>query len=374
MKKTFLFAILALSACLLFVPICTNAQTAQNNTSDQGVVINGVKWATRNVDAPGTFAANSEDAGMFYQWNSKIGWSSTDPMINSSGGSTWNNSDPTGDTWETTNDPSPKGWHIPTLAEIQTLLDNKKQRFDWTTVNGINGLKITDTTTGNSIFLPATGTRMMDGALLNVNNWGNYWSSMQYSKTDVYYLLFFDERTALNSSPIKSWGYSIRSVADNVQNSNNNSSSSSNIENSTQQTMSSTKYVSAVVTMYPNADMEKVPNTRGWYYWKLGAVIILNSKGYYMYSMEGAEYRLITTEAVTKTDYSIKGTGDGGVGKYYIDSNNVIHFTTYNGFEDTGNISYDDNRRIVISYLGKTLREHRRNLPYIYDLLESYEQ
>jgi len=40
-------------------------------TYDEGVVINGVKWATRNVAAPGTFAANPQDAGMFYQWNRK---------------------------------------------------------------------------------------------------------------------------------------------------------------------------------------------------------------------------------------------------------------------------------------------------------------
>jgi len=42
---------------------------------DEGVVINGVKWATRNVDRPNTFAETPESAGMFYQWNDKIGWS-----------------------------------------------------------------------------------------------------------------------------------------------------------------------------------------------------------------------------------------------------------------------------------------------------------
>ena len=42
---------------------------------DEGVIINGVKWATRNVATLGTFAAKPEDAGMFYQWGHKIGWS-----------------------------------------------------------------------------------------------------------------------------------------------------------------------------------------------------------------------------------------------------------------------------------------------------------
>ena len=67
--------------------------TAQTKTTDTGVVINGVKWATRNVDIPGTFAANPEDAGMFYQWNRKIGWTCGEPMINSNGGTMWDNSD-----------------------------------------------------------------------------------------------------------------------------------------------------------------------------------------------------------------------------------------------------------------------------------------
>ena len=33
-----------------------------SNVTDKGVVINGVKWATRNVATPGTFAANPEVA------------------------------------------------------------------------------------------------------------------------------------------------------------------------------------------------------------------------------------------------------------------------------------------------------------------------
>ena len=79
-----------------------------------GMLINGIRWATRNVATPGTFVTHPEDAGMFYQWNRKKGWSSTDPMINSNGGTTWDNSFPEGDGWEKTNDPCPTGWRVPT--------------------------------------------------------------------------------------------------------------------------------------------------------------------------------------------------------------------------------------------------------------------
>ena len=51
--------------------LCATTAFAQEET---GVEINGVTWATRNVDAPGTFAAKPEDMGMFYQWNSKVSW------------------------------------------------------------------------------------------------------------------------------------------------------------------------------------------------------------------------------------------------------------------------------------------------------------
>ena len=74
--------------------------------TDEGIVINGIKWATRNVGAPGTFANSPTDRGMFYQWNSTTGWSSTAPLV-STDGSSWNNSwnggGATVTTWETKN-------------------------------------------------------------------------------------------------------------------------------------------------------------------------------------------------------------------------------------------------------------------------------
>ena len=61
------------------------------------VLINGVYWASRNVAAPGTFAASPEDAGYFYQWNNKEGWPATGAASGSSrvlhGGSWGTNAD-----------------------------------------------------------------------------------------------------------------------------------------------------------------------------------------------------------------------------------------------------------------------------------------
>ena len=169
MKKTLLFVTLALA---------TLSVKAQTDTTDPGVVINGVKWATRNVDTPGTFAATPESAGMFYQWNRNIGWSNTDPMINSNGGTTWDTTTPTGTEWTPANDPSPTGWRVPTFGEILSLTNPEKVDNVWITQNGVSGRKFTDRANGNSLFLPAVGTRsLFGGSLYDHLTHGRYWSN-----------------------------------------------------------------------------------------------------------------------------------------------------------------------------------------------------
>ena len=57
MRKSNLFLALALFG----LSIGANAQTS----TETGIVINGVRWATRNVDKPGTFASAPEKSGMW---------------------------------------------------------------------------------------------------------------------------------------------------------------------------------------------------------------------------------------------------------------------------------------------------------------------
>jgi len=177
------------------------------------VVINGVKWATCNVDKPGTFAAKPESSGMFYQWNRKVGWSSTDPPENSNGETTWDNSTPSGSTWEKYNDPSPAGYRVPTKDEIDKLLDTNKVKSEWTNYNGVNGRKFTDKTSGNSIFLPAAGYRVGSyGTLYYVGTFGYYWSSTQNDTSGAYNLYFNGSRADWYYGNGAS-GFSVRPVA-----------------------------------------------------------------------------------------------------------------------------------------------------------------
>jgi len=195
----------------------TSGNQTASNTGERGVLINGVRWATCNVAAPGTFAAKPEDAGMFYQWNRRKAWPVTGKV------SGWDSSKPTGSVWTKANDPSPAGWRVPTLDEVKKLLDKDKVNHKWTTVNGVKGRRFTDKATGNSIFLPAVGCRYSDGTLdegyLRGDGTpsglkdGYYWSGTQYDNALGF--CYEPDYAGLNNCYESRRGYSVRPVADN---------------------------------------------------------------------------------------------------------------------------------------------------------------
>ena len=183
-------------------------------TTDPGVLIGSIgvrpiRWATRNVAAPGTFAQNAHDAGMFFQWNRRTGWSATNPMVSSPAGATWDNTNATGETWVRTNDPCPPGWRVPTLAEFDAL---RNAGHEWTTQSGVNGTGFGSG--NNTIFLPAAGARNANGALGNVGTLGWYWSSSpSISTSDALYLFIRQGNSTLHPS-LRATGFSVRCVAE----------------------------------------------------------------------------------------------------------------------------------------------------------------
>ncbi|MDR3704703.1 MAG: hypothetical protein P4L28_02200 [Paludibacteraceae bacterium] len=196
----------------------TNAPDT-TNTTDTVVVINGVKWATRNVAIPGKFTTNSYDAGDFYQWNSKVGWPATGnigSITATDGSTTWNSSweggytSPSDTDWTSANDPSPAGWRVPTYAEIQTLLDATKVTSAWTMQNSVYGEKFTDKTSANSIFLPALGYRgynTSDGTFGIAGSFGGYWCGRPNRA------LYFNGGGAGSDYYYLDCGFSVRPVA-----------------------------------------------------------------------------------------------------------------------------------------------------------------
>jgi len=148
-------------------------------THDEGVVINGVKWATRNVGTSGTFVENSKDYGEYYQFNK----GTTDFL---SYEDYYCSIYPNSDFWLPTNDPSPVGWRVPTSDEIETLFDTEKVSKEWTILDGVEGISYTDKSTNKSLFLPAAGY-YFDGTLYETGFGGFYWSNTTYDMYAPYY-------------------------------------------------------------------------------------------------------------------------------------------------------------------------------------------
>lgn len=157
---------------------------------DEGVVINGVKWATRNVGVPGRFVT-TEKFRTYYEWNRKEARRS-DTQWTGNGGSSAE-----GTTWAKVNDPSPVGWRVPTYDEMSSLFDTNKVSNRWIPGNEQRGAgrEFTDKTTGNTIFLLASGLwRGHDGTAFHTTSQGYYWVSTIVSKpmNHPYYAIYAD--------------------------------------------------------------------------------------------------------------------------------------------------------------------------------------
>ena len=187
-----------------------SSKTVSKANTTTSVKINGVVWATCNVDTPGTFTARPIDAGKLYQWNRKIAWSPTGKLTD------WDNTVPKGTKWEKANDPCPAGWRVPTSDDIKTLFEAEKVVNEWT----LYGRKFTDKATGNSIFLPALGY-IQDGKFYNDYRSAKYWSSTQHDLTDKLYACVLcimpgahSEMAYWSNGYSRNDGYNIRCVAE----------------------------------------------------------------------------------------------------------------------------------------------------------------
>ena len=174
--------LLFLSAVLIFgLASCDKNEeypTTRVN-APEGVVIDGVRWATRNVGAPGTFVENPEDAGMLFQWNRLRGWAATGNLFDCDCSRSpdctrcdWNPYPEPGIEWEEENNPCPEGWRVPTFVELESL--NSTMAI-WATKNRVGGMLFG--TAPDQIFLPAVGMRNVIGEPRNDSFRGNYWGS-----------------------------------------------------------------------------------------------------------------------------------------------------------------------------------------------------
>lgn len=172
-----------------------------------------VKWADMNIGAE-----KPEDYGWYLAWGEtepkeEYNWSAY--FDTNDGGSTF--SKYTIST-KTTLDPEDDAahvnwggdWRMPTWAEQRELLDNCT--WTWTTLNGVNGHKVTSKVNGNSIFLPAAGGRDY-GDLYGAGSSGYYWSSSHNPDRDYgAYGLYFGSGYWNWSNGSRYYGQSVRAV------------------------------------------------------------------------------------------------------------------------------------------------------------------
>ena len=174
--KKIIFFLLTIFSSTMFV----RAQTA---TTDEGVEINGVIWATRNIDVSGTFAATPQDYGKLYQWNKTTAWDHSHTLPKGWDDDRYSESD----TWE--NNVCPTGWRVPTKDEFNKLLEADytvriKYNDYWYDPKDDTPYGFIFGTAPDTIFLPMGGMRnSFDGFIFMPSMKGFYWSSTgQYTQ------------------------------------------------------------------------------------------------------------------------------------------------------------------------------------------------
>ena len=173
-----------------------------------------VKWASWNVGA-----STPEETGGLYGWADPTGakWSrSNDDFPNANPPSDIQNTD-----YDIAHVQWGKEWFIPSDTERKELVE--KCKWTRTTLNGVDGYKVSSTTNGNSIFLPCTGYR--DGSPWfyspSTAGKGCYWTSTGSSSyTDGIFsvhILCWEDNSNINytSNAVTSarrYGYAVRPV------------------------------------------------------------------------------------------------------------------------------------------------------------------
>ena len=169
MKKISYTLALLLTASITF--------SSCNTGGADSVDINGIRWATRNVNTPGTFVRNPRNAGGFF-------------------------------TWEEAQNACPQGWRLPTQQELQSLMGADR---GWIIRDDVNGRLFGSD--DNQIFLPAAGWRNTgNGALDLVGYWGYYWSSTAWSANNTWCLWFSSDSSGVDFN-YRADGFSVRCVA-----------------------------------------------------------------------------------------------------------------------------------------------------------------
>lgn len=107
-----------------------------------------------------------------------------------------------------------ESWQMPSIEQLVELINSLYTTTEWTQENGVNGIKITSMSNGNSIFLPAPGYRC-GTSLHEAGSSGVYWSRSLlsgYTSLSAYMLSFNSRFFRTDASFYRYYGQSVRPV------------------------------------------------------------------------------------------------------------------------------------------------------------------
>ena len=103
-------------------------------------------------------------------------------------------------------------WQMPSIAQIEELINSSYTTTSWTTLNGVNGRMIVSNSNGNRVFLPAAGNRN-DASLSSAGSNGYYWSrSLSSSDPRDGCSLYFYSSSIYTINDYRFYGRSVRPV------------------------------------------------------------------------------------------------------------------------------------------------------------------
>lgn len=179
MKRTALF--------LLSFMLCAIAAGAQNDSQNNNAeavdlgLPSGTLWASCNIGA-----TNPEEFGDYYSWGEtepkasykleeyrhfKPGQENVMAIRRAFADL---GKDIAGTQYDVAHVKWGEEWQMPSLGQFQELEQNCV--WEWTSMNEVAGYKVTSKTNGNSIFLPAAGSKASQRTS-NIGVYGLYWSS-----------------------------------------------------------------------------------------------------------------------------------------------------------------------------------------------------
>ena len=200
-------------------PVVPEEPATDSRAIDLGLP-SGLKWASCNVGATapeeygGYYAWGETEEKSNYEWSNYKYFGIYDTMSKYCTSSFFGTLDN-----KTTLEPEDDvacvqwggSWRMPTKDEQNELLNNCT--WEWTTLNGIYGYRVTGPN-GNNIFLPVAGGRH-GTEVSDQGNCAYYWSSSLYSSNSkIANLLYMSSNGCGWATDIRCYGLSVRPVCE----------------------------------------------------------------------------------------------------------------------------------------------------------------